>query len=200
MSDLQHYTQGSLLPIEMATEHQYLGMTSSHMNTLSDSSGIVGLWNCHERAGDFGFPRNPIDIIPQSRPTMPDETSHISHSSLASEQYSPPLEFDLNSLAPAPKARKVARHRPIVARPNAPLQNVTGGMELNNTSRQGSKKRGRTGPLPPQGKEDASSMRKRMACAPCFVNNVKVSNSACYPRVCLTILRSALQEIYAIDV
>jgi hypothetical protein len=149
------------------------------MNILSSSSSVTGLCTDHEWGQDFGFSRNPIDISSRALPASqtPDEASHMSHSSLASERDSPPLEFDTNPIAPAPKAKKVVRHRRIVAMPTAPLQEVTGDIELNKISRRGSKKRGRKGPLPLQIKEDASSMRKRIACAACFVNNVKVSNT-----------------------
>jgi len=163
----------------MATQHRDLGIVSPQMNILSGCSGVTGLCTHHEWGQDFGFSRNPIDISSQALPAgqTPDEASHMSHSSLASEQDSPPLEFDTNPIAPTPKARKVVRHRRIVSMPTVPLQEVTGDIELNKISRRAPKKRGRKGPLPLQTKEDASSMRKRMACAACFVNNVKVSNT-----------------------
>lgn len=199
MSDLQHGTLSSVLPLAMTTQHQALGITSSHMNIPSSFSGVTSLSCLYEGGPEFGFPGNTIDISSRALPNSkaPDEASHTSYGSLASEKDSAPMEFGMNSSVPPAKVRKVFKHRRIIAMPADPVQGITGGIDLNNTTNRGSKKRGRNGPLLLQTKEEASSMRKKIACAACFVNNVKVSNYICSKKLADDISQCSSEDVCA---
>lgn len=69
--------------------------------------------------------------------------------------------------------------RPILAKPVAP-RDMFVHLDGDEIIKKALRKPGRRSPLDAQAKENAAFMRIKHACAPCFVNNVKVSHDKLY--------------------
>jgi hypothetical protein len=174
MLDFRRNFQNRPLPLAMTTQHQFSGIPSFQMST---SSGGLGMSFQNEGHWDLRPQGDTIEIPSRALPSnlSPDTTSHMSHNSLASGRDPSPLDIDVDTLGPPAKVRKVQKYCRIIAKPTVSSPEVIEGIESNNTSRRGPKKGCRQGPLSLKTRKEASLMRKKNACASCFVNRVGVS-------------------------
>lgn len=189
MSDFQHDTPNSLMPLAMTTQHPLSSITGPNMGL---SSCDVGPAFQGGREWNVALQRNGTDDPLPSLLSYhsSNNASHVSNSSPTEGRPSSSSSHELDNMGPTAAVERPLKQRRIMPKSmndTSETIGVVGGM---NASLRTAKRRGRKGELSKKTKDKASKMRQKTACAACFASHVEVSCHRCGCRtVCLTVVQ-----------
>lgn len=169
MTHGQHRVENTSLSLAITMPQECSNTPSSH--TSAASSSVQSLFQSGTSWGVQG--RTTIPLLPPSNTQSPDMTSQP-HNVVSTDRDSVLQDVALDSLMPIPEERE-QELRPIRAKPVASPSDTFINTDCSDVAGRTPRRRGRKRSLDADTKEGAAIMRKMHACAPCFVNNVKVS-------------------------
>jgi len=191
MSDLQHDTQNSVLPLAMTTQQLFLSVPGPKTGlSLCDAAPSF------QGGREFDLERegNEADIPPPPLPSyqFSNNTSPVSDSSSAVGRPSSSSSHGFSNMGPTAAVERPPKQRRIMPKSMNLAPETIGIIGRKNGSMQAAKRSGRRGPLSKKRKEKINRIRERMACAACFASHVEVS---CHRCDCRTIGLTVIQVL-----
>lgn len=190
MSDLHHDTSNSLPPLAMTTQQPLPSTPAANMGL---SLHGVGASLQGGREWNIGLQGHGADIPLPTLLTFksPDNTSHLSNSSLAAERPSLPTSHEMDTVVHTAAGANSSKQQWIMPK-SMNAASETSRVGGKNASMQAAKRVGRRGPLCKKKKDKVSRMRHRTACAACFASHVEVS---CHRCDCCTTYLTVIQVL-----
>jgi hypothetical protein len=190
MSDLQHDTPNSVLPLAMTTQQLFLTVPGPKTGlSLCDAGPSF------QGGREFDLEREGSGAdVPPPLPSyqFSNNTSPVSNSSPAAGRPSSSSSHGLVNMGPTAAVERPQKQRRIMPKSMNLASETIGIIGRKNASMQAAKRSGRRGPLSKKRKDKINRMREKKACAACFASHVEVS---CHRCDCRTIGLTVIQVL-----
>jgi hypothetical protein len=173
MSNIQHDTPNSLVPLATTAQHPFSCMLGPNMELSSCDVGLSFQggreWNIEPQINGAD---DPLPSLPSYESS--NNASHVSNTSPAKRRPSSSSSHELDNMGSTAAVERPSKQRRIMPKPMK-----TASEAIEGVGAKPAKRAGRRGPLPEKRKQKVNRVRDSTACAACFASHVEVSCHCC---------------------